>query len=348
MDKKTIQVKSLFRPAIIVPAAVVLVLCLLPQFIKGYPLHTLTLIILYAALGSAWNWLGGFAGQASLAHAVFFGLGAYINSMLQVHFEVNPWVAMLVAMAGVGIISILVGLPVFRLSGPYFSIATIAIGEVVKIIFINWKATGGAVGMYLPIRESSLLNFQFNDKAPYYYIILAFYFVAVSITYWLKNSRSGYYFRAIKEDPQAAKALGINIVQSKLLAMVLSGMMCAMVGSFYVNFTLYIDPDNVFRFMTSVQIALIAVLGGVGSVWGPLIGSVIILLLSEGSRAYLGGIGAGLDFVIYGLMIMLIAIFQPNGIIGAVENYRKKKRLKKRQMQEATDAAKEVGDHGAA
>ena len=316
----------LLKPQTIVPLLIVSFLLFLPLMVKGYQLHTLILILMYAVLASAWNWLGGYAGQVSLAHAVFFGLGAYTNGMLQTIFHVNPWPATLAAMLVVGLLSVLIGLPCFRLSGHYFAIATIAVGEIVKVIFINWKAAGGAVGLYIPLRDNSIANFQFHSKIPYYYIILAILVITIGITYWLHNSRSGYYFRAIKEDPEAAKALGINPVSTKLLAMVLSGVICALVGSFFVNFQLYIDPDSVFRFMMSVQIALIAVLGGMGTIWGPVVGSVIIVLLSESSRSYLGGIGAGLDFVIYGLLIMLIAVYQPGGIVGAVNAYRKKKR----------------------
>lgn len=328
------------------PLLILVILLFLPLVVKGYTLHTVILVLMYAVLGMAWNWLGGYAGQVSLAHAVFFGLGAYTNGMLQTIFQVNPWVATLGAMLVVGLLSVLIGLPCFRLSGHYFAIATIAIGEIVKVIFINWKAAGGAVGLYIPLRESSLINFQFYSKVPYYYIILAILVIAVAISYWLHNSRNGYYFRAIKEDPEAAKALGINLVTTKLLAIVLSGVICALVGSFFVNFQLYIDPDSVFRFMMSVQIALIAVLGGMGTVWGPVIGSVIIVLLSEGSRSYLGGMGAGLDFVIYGLLIMVIAIYQPGGIMGAINSYRKKKsrlsQLKARE--EALAAETEVSE----
>ena len=340
MEKKGLLSKSLLKPAYIAPAVIGILLLLVPTVLKGYLLHVATLILMYATLASAWNWLGGFAGQASLAHAVFFGLGAYANGMLQTYAKMNPWLATLSAMVIVGLLSALIGLPIFRLSGAYFSIATIAIAEMCKIIFVNWPATGGAVGMYLPIRESSLLNFQFSEKLPYYYTILVMFAGAVAITYWLKNSRNGYYFRAIRENPEAAKALGINILKTKLLAMVLSSMVCAMVGSFYVNMQLYIDPDNAFRFMTSVQIALIAVLGGMGSVWGPLIGSIIILTLSESSRAFFGGMGAGLDFVIYGALIIVIAVCEPGGIIGAVEGFRKKtNRLSNLQKREAEAAS---------
>lgn len=320
------------------PALMLLILAAIPLMISGYYLHSIILVLMYTVLGSAWNWLGGFAGQMSMAHAVFYGVGAYVCGCCQIWWNVNPWVATLISVIVVGLFSILMGLPVFRLRGHYFSIATIAVGEIVKTLFINWPAAGGAVGLYLPIRENSFANFQFRTKVPYYYIILIIAALAVGITYWLKNSRKGYYFRAIKENPDAAKSLGIDIVQSKLLAITLSGMFCALAGSFYVNYVLYIDPEGMFRFLTSVQIALIAVMGGMGTVWGPLVGSVIIIALSEGSRTFLGGMGTGLDLVIYGMLIMLIAVYQPGGIIGAVQAW-KRGRDKRRTSQAKKEVA---------
>lgn len=323
---------NLLNPSIIIPAVALIILLLIPKLISGYFLHTVILILMYATLGAAWNWLGGFAGQISLAHAVFFGLGSYVNACCQIWFGINPWVAMVISMIIVGVFSVLIGIPCFRLKGHYFAIATIALGEIIKTIFVNWPAAGGAIGLYIPIKDISLKNFQFYSKIPYYYIILMMYILSTLITIWIKNSRNGYYFRAIKEDPEASKALGIDLVKTKLLAMWLSGVMCAMVGSFYVNYVLYIDPEGSFLFMNSVKIALIAVMGGMGSVFGPIIGSIIIILLSEGSRIYLGGMGAGLDFVIYGLLIMIIAVYQPGGIVGAFNSYTKKRKKAKRQI----------------
>ncbi len=244
---------------------------------------------------------------------------------------------MIIAMVIVGTFSVLIGIPCFRLKGHYFAIATIAVGEIVKIIFINWKEAGGAVGLYLPILDVSLKNFQFISKEPYYYIILVMLIIATLITVWLKNSRNGYYFRAIKDDPEASKALGIDLVRTKLLAMGLSGVICAMVGSFYVNYVLFIDPESSFLFMNSVKIALIAVMGGMGTVFGPIVGSVIIILLSESSRIYFGGLGAGIDLIIYGLLIMVIAIYQPGGIVGAINDF-----IDKRKKQTTTPETTEV------
>jgi branched-chain amino acid transport system permease protein len=324
----SVDKKVWLTPSRVLPFIFFGILLLLPTVVTGYYLHSLILILMYAVLGTAWNWLGGFAGQISLAHAVFFGLGAYACGCSQVWWDWNPWLGTIFAMVLVGVLSGLIGLPCFRLKGHYFAIATIAVGEIVKVIFINWQAVGGAVGLYLPIRETSLANFQFDSKIPYYYIILIMLIISTLITIWLKNSRNGYYFRAIKEDPEASKALGINLVKTKLLAMVLSGTICAMVGSFYVNYILYTDPESAFLFMTSVQIALIVVMGGMGTVWGPIIGSIIIISLSEGSRIFLGGMGAGIDFVIYGLLIMLIAVYQPGGIVGAIDNAIKKRKIR--------------------
>ncbi|MEA5059933.1 MAG: branched-chain amino acid ABC transporter permease [Candidatus Pelethousia sp.] len=332
---KKLDIQNFAKSPMVPPLLMLLLLAVIPLVISGYYLHSIILILMYTVLGSAWNWLGGFAGQMSMAHAAFYGVGAYVCGCCQVWWEMNPWIATLISVVIVGLFSILVGLPVFRLKGHYFSIATIAIGEIIKTLFINWEAAGGAVGLYLPIRQNSFANFQFRSKVPYYYIIMLLAALAVGITYWLKNSKNGYYFRAIKENPDAAKALGINIVGSKLLAITLSGMFCALAGSFYVNYVLYIDPDGMFRFLTSVQIALIAVMGGMGTVWGPLIGSVIIIALSEGSRTFLGGMGAGLDLVIYGLLIMLIAVYQPGGIVGAVETWKRR-----RKQQHATAKSK--------
>lgn len=329
MDNSKINSKRLFNYANIAQAVFVLLLLFLPMIVTGYYLHSIILVLMYAVLGCAWNWLGGFAGQISLAHAVFFGLGAYVNGLCQVWFGMNPWLAAAISVVLVGIFSIIIGIPTFRLKGHYFAIATIAIGEIVKILFVNWPGAGGAVGLYLPIKDSSLVNFQFYSKIPYYYIILIILFLAILITKWLKNSKYGYYFRAIKEDPDASKAVGIDIVRTKLLAMALSGSVCALVGSFYLNYVLFIDPESVFLFMNSVKIALIAVLGGMGTVYGPVVGSFIIILLSEASRIYFGGMGAGLDLIIYGLLIMLIAIYQPDGLVGAFENMIRKRRRKR-------------------
>lgn len=328
MENNNLLKKSWLRPSNIIIAVLFIFLLILPNIISGYYLHAVNLILMYAVLGTAWNWIGGFAGQISLGNAVYFGLGAYSSVCTQLWWGWNPWLGLLAGMIVAGIVALLVGLPCFRLKGHYFAIATMAVGEIVNIIFTNWQGAGGAAGLYLNIKESSLLQFQFSSKIPYFYTILLLLIVATLITFWLKNSRSGYYFRAIKENPDAAKALGINLVSRKLLALILSGVVSSVAGFFWANYVLFIDPESVFPMMMSVQIALIAVLGGMGTVWGPIIGACIIIPLSEGSRMFLGGMGSGIDFLIYGLLIMLVAVYQPGGFVGAVNDYKRKRKNK--------------------
>ena len=325
-ENKLLSKKNMLKPVNAIPILILLFLLLLPLLISQYYLHVVILILMYAVLGSAWNWIGGFAGQMSLGNAVYFGLGAYATALTQVWWGWNPWLGMLVGMVVAGIVALLIGLPCFRLKGHYFAIATMAVGEIINIIFTNWQKAGGASGIYLDIKPSSFLDFQFASKIPYYYVMLVLLILVTLLTIWLKNSRSGYYFRAIKENPDAAKALGINLVSRKLMALILSGAASSIAGFFWANYVLFIDPESVFLMMMSVQIALIVVMGGMGSVWGPMIGAAIIIPLSEGSRMFFGGMGAGMNYLIYGLLIMIVAVYQPGGIVGAVNAYREKRK----------------------
>lgn len=321
--------KSWLKPPNIIAACLLILLLILPLLISEYYLHVVILILMYAVLGTAWNWIGGFAGQISLGNAVYFGLGAYSTALVQTWWHWNPWVGLLIGIIVAGIVAMLIGLPCFRLRGHYFAIATMAVGEIISIFFMNWRGAGGAAGVYLDIKESSILQLQFSSKVPYFYLILGLLIIVTCITIWLKNSRSGYYFIAIKENPDAAKALGINLVNRKLMALVLSGAASSVAGAFWANYVLFIDPESVFHMMMSVQIALIAVLGGMGTLWGPLIGASIIIPLSEGSRMFFGGMGAGMNYLIYGLLIMLVAVYQPGGIVGAVNAYMARRKNKR-------------------
>lgn len=329
MVKNALLLKNFrLEPSYLVPGTMLAVLFILPIILSTYYIHLAILILMYAVLGTAWNWIGGFAGQISLGNAVYFGIGAYTTTCTQLWWGWNPWVGLLTGTALAAVAATLIGLPCFRLKGHYFAIATIAVGEIVNIIFTNWEKAGGAAGMYLTILKSSFWQFQFSSKVPYYYIILVFLVIATGTTIWLKNSRSGFYFRAIKENPDAAKALGINLVSTKLMALILSALATSAAGAFWANYVLFIDPESVFSLTMSTQIALIVVMGGMGTIWGPLIGTCIIVPLSEGSRMLLGGGGAGIDSMVYGGLIMLVAVYQPGGIMGAIEQYKKKKSLK--------------------
>jgi branched-chain amino acid transport system permease protein len=240
---------------------------------RPYPRDVMIRIFLYALLAQAWNLLAGYCGQISLGNAVFFGIGAYTSSVLALWWGVSPWLGMLAGMGMAVVVSQGIGFPCFRLRGHYFAIATIAIGEIVQTIMINWDALGGARGLSLPIKPETLVNFQFHRaKWPYYYIALGLFAGVFAATAWIERARAGYYFRAIREDPEAAASLGVPLTRYKLLAIAVSAAFTAAGGSFYAQYVLFIDPESVFPLILSILICLVAVLGGVGTLWGPLRG----------------------------------------------------------------------------
>jgi branched-chain amino acid transport system permease protein len=301
-----------------IPAALGLALLVFPWvFVQPYPRDVMIRIFLYALLAQAWNLLGGFCGQISLGTAVFFGIGAYTSSVLSLWWGVTPWLGMPAGMALAVLVSQAIGYPCFRLRGHYFAIATIGIGEIVQTVAINWDAIGGARGVWLPIKAETLVNFQFHRaKWVYYYIALALLAAVFGATALVQRSRLGYYFRAIREDPDAAQSLGVPLTRYKLLAIAASAAFTAVGGSFYAQYVLFIDPESVLPTSLSILICLVAVLGGVGTLWGPALGAAVLISLSETTRIWLGGTGKAVDLMIYGGLIVLVSVFQPGGLMG--------------------------------
>ncbi len=295
-------------------------------FTKPFPRHVMITIFLYGMLAQAWNVLAGYCGQISLGHAVFFGTGAYTSTVLVRQLGLSPWAGMLAGAALAVALSQVIGYPVFRLRGHYFAIATIAVGEIIQTLIINWDWVGGARGLFVPIkRPDSFANFQFNEsKQTYYYIALGLLALAFWLTRRMERSRTGYYFRAIREDQDAAASLGIPVARYKQRAMALSAGLTALGGTFYAQYILFIDPESVLPLSLSILICLVAVLGGVGTLWGPLIGAAILVPLSEGTRVYLGGTGKALDLLVYGALIMLISVIQPGGIMALGQRGRRR------------------------
>ncbi len=285
-------------------------------FTQPYPRDVMIRIFLYALLAQAWNLLGGYCGQISLGNAVFFGIGAYASSVLGLRWGLSPWLGMLAGAALAVAVSQAIGFPCFRLRGHYFAIATIGIGEIVQTVAINWDAIGGARGIWLPIRPETLLNFQFHRaKWAYYYIALALAAAAFGWTAVVERSRMGYYFRAVREDADAAQSLGVPLTRAKLLAIAGSAAFTAVGGSFYAQYVLFIDPESVLATSFSILICLVAVLGGVGTLWGPALGAAVLVALSESTRVYLGGTGKAIDLMIYGGLIVVVAVLQPGGLM---------------------------------
>lgn len=286
-------------------------------FRQPFPQDLAIKVFLFGGLASAWNVLGGFTGQVSLGNAIFFGVGAYADAVVQTHWGWTPWAGALLGMAAAVGIGVLIGYPCFRLKGHYFAMATLVIGEVISTLFMNWQWVGGAIGVYIPIRDDTWKYYQFGTtKLPYYYVTLAFLVSTVVLSAALLRSRMGYYFRAIREDQDAARSLGVPARRYKLAAMGISAALTSVGGSLYAQYVLFIDPNSVFPMMLSIQVVLIAILGGVGTLWGAVLGAVVLIPLSEFTRIYIGGTGSGLDLIAYGLLIVVISVIQPRGILG--------------------------------
>ncbi len=279
-------------------------------------LNLAVLILLAAQLGVAWNILGGYAGQISLGHAAFFGVGAYTATLLFMNFDVSPWIGIPAGGLVAALIGLVVGWSCFRLKGHYFAMATIAVAEIVQIGFNNWEYAGAAVGLSLPMTKRGWSVMIFNDKASYFWLALGLLVFSLLINFAIERSHVGYYFRAIKDEPDAARSLGVSQTLYKQLALFASAFLTAMGGGLYAFKELYIDPPSVLATGLSIKMALAAILGGVGTLFGPVVGAVILTAIEEGSRTLFGGTGRGTDLIIYALVIIGIAIYYPRGVIG--------------------------------
>jgi len=296
---------------------VVAALVLLPQLLTGRPfeLRLLTIICLYATMGQAWNILGGYAGQISIGHGLFFGLGAYASTIAVLSLGLNPWIGGLLAIAVAAASGVLMGLTCFRLRSHYFVIATLVVAESVFLIFSQWSLVGAAVGLELPIRPSGWMNFEFHRvKVPYYYIALTMMLGVTLLVVWMERSKLGYVLKAIRDDEDAVRSLGLSPLRYKLIAMAISAGILGFCGTFYAQYVLLVDPPSVLAGSISVIVALVTIFGGIGTISGPIIGSFALISLSEYSRVYFSGSGRNVDLLIYGALIMLIAAYCPGGI----------------------------------
>ncbi|MBV8916064.1 MAG: branched-chain amino acid ABC transporter permease [Acetobacteraceae bacterium] len=281
-----------------------------------YSRNLLIITVLFAGLAQAWNILGGYCGQISLGHALYLGIGAYVSTMLFVHGGVPPTAGMFVGGAVAGLCALLVGWPCFRLSGHYYAIATVVVGEIGYLLFLNWDWVGAATGLYVPFKGESLIDLQFRtDKLPFHYVALAFAAVTWAVAFVIEGRAWGYAWRAVRDDVVAARSLGVRVFPSKMAAAAISGFLTGMGGAIYAQYVGYIDPDSILAGQLSILIALPAVLGGVGTLWGPLVGAAVLIPLSELSRSYLGGGGRGVDLMIYGGLIVLVALLRPAGLV---------------------------------
>jgi len=275
------------------------------------------MFMLFATVSQGWNVIGGFAGQVSFGHATFFGIGAYAALVLLKKYDLTPWAGMLIGGGVAVMLAAAIGYPVFRLKGHYFAISTFAVAEIVERLFMNWDYVEGAIGLPAPVLPEGLFNFMwYKTKIPYFYIAFVFFLLVLFLAYRIQQSRLGFYFRAIKQSPEAAEGLGIDTARYKMVAMIISAFLTSLCGSFYAQYILYIDPPSVLSLDISIKIVLITVLGGSGTVIGPILGAAILIPLSEYSRILLGGTGKGVDLIVFGALIVIISVFQPQGIAG--------------------------------
>ena len=305
------------RKELIVAGLLLAVAVFAPMAIRDVTaLNVIILALLFAGLAQAWNIIGGYCGQISLGHAVYFGMGSYVSTLLYVQAGLPPSAGIFIGGAVGGLAALLVGWPCFRLSGHYYAIATVVVGEIGYLLFLNWDYVGGATGVYIPIAKPSLINLQFGkDKLPYLHLVLAFVAATWLAAWLIEGSRWGYAWRAVKDDAVAARSLGVNIFASKMAASAISGFFTGLGGAIYGLYVGYIDPDSVMAGHFSILIALPAVLGGVGTLWGPILGAALLIPLKELSSSYLGGSGRGVDLMLYGAMIIVVALARPQGLV---------------------------------
>jgi branched-chain amino acid transport system permease protein len=270
--------------------------------------------LLAAISASAWNIVGGYAGQVSVGHSMFFGLGAYTPLLFYTLWGWPPLAGIPVGILLSIALAVVIGLPTFRLSGHYFSMATIAVAELIRIFFGTWTLVGGAIGLQGPAVARGWWDLTFAGDLPYYYIFLAVLALLLFVTYEVQRRRFGFYLRAIKASERAARSLGAPVRLTKLQALALSATFTSAAGSLYAAKTGFIDPDSGFGILVSVQMVIVAALGGAGTLFGPLLGALILVPLQTAANTWLGGGGTGLTFILYGGIIVLIARFEPGGL----------------------------------
>ena len=273
------------------------------------------LVLLYAIAASSWNIVGGYAGQVSVGHVVFFGCGAYAAMGAYAHFGLSPLVGLPAGIVLAVTIAAVIGVPTLRLSGHYFSMATIAVAELIRLVVTNTNYLGAAVGLSGPPVPRNVFDVSFISALPYYYLFLVILAITLLITWWMANSRMGFYLRAIKDSERAARSLGVPASRAKLHAYMLSAGLTSVAGALYAMMFGFVDPESGLGILISVKMLIMAALGGAGLLFGPLVGAAILVPLEELSNSLLGGQGAGLTFVVYGAIIVLIARFQPGGLL---------------------------------
>jgi branched-chain amino acid transport system permease protein len=328
-------------PAVVAFVAFVAAFAVFPQLVrKPYVLHMSVVFFLAVVQGQAWNVIGGYTGQYSVGHAAFFGIGAYVTMMLLEVNKIAPWWGIWAAVASGVLLSLVVGSITFRLRGPYFVLASIAVAEILRLAALYWKGfTRGAEGYLVsdvPTLHLLGMEIEFITKRSFYYVGLIAAVAVIVVNVLVQHSKLGYYFQAIREDQDAAHSLGIHLAFYKNVALAISAAFTAFAGGFYAIFVKFIDPNAVFEIGVSVQMVLICIIGGIGTILGPVLGAAVLVPLSEVLRnprglAQLGILSSDSPFIefverrlsnawllVYGVLVVVVILFAPDGVLGVV------------------------------
>ena len=302
-------------------AALAAALLALPHVASAYVLSVATLILYFAYTGQAWNVMMGFAGQLSLGHSLYVGVGGYAAAGLYFHYGLGAWAGIWLAIALCVLLGAAIGFLAFRfgISGVYFALLTIAFAEFTRIGFDHIQWLGGPGGLFIKVEQREawdLLNLR-GTPAMFYYVMLALAAGAFLLCFYLLRSRAGYYWQAIRENEEAAQALGINTFRWKMLAVVISSAMTAVSGVFFAFYYNNLFPEQIFHISRSIEIILGPIIGGIGTLFGPILGAAVLTLLADGITDLLGALGwefPGVKQVLYGIVLLVVVMFLPHGI----------------------------------
>jgi len=309
-------------------AASIVIFPLIPH--SAFAMATMIQFFIFSLYGMGWNTIGGYGGQVDLGKAQYVGIGAYTTTVMLIRWDVPFWISMPIGMCFAVIWSFIIGYPLFKLKGHYFAIATIATALVLQDIFEVWNFVGAARGLEIsPVKYPSpdFLRLIFKEDVYYYYVILGFFFLGILYINWFRKSRLGYQLRSIRDNEDLARSLGINVHWAKIKTYAIATAFVSMAGSFHACYIKSIEPEDTMSLDLSILIALMAMLGGAGSLWGPIIGAAVLIPLKSYLAEWLGArVGlVGIDLIIYALIIMVISAFEPRGIWGILEKVRRRK-----------------------
>ena len=309
------------RRIFVAHAVLVVVLLAAPGLLNPYLLSAAILMLYAAFVGQAWNVMMGFCGQLSLGHSLYVGIGAYVAAGLFVHFNLNPWLGAVLAVLVAAGLGLIIGFLAFRfgIGGVYFALLTIAFAEFTRIGFEHWQWLGATGGLFLPVKErgvTDLVNLR-GSPAMFYYLALAMCVAAYLACWKLKASRAGYYWRAIRENEEAARALGIDTFRYKLYAVAVSSGMTAVAGVFFAFYYNNLFPEQIFSMARSIEIILGPIIGGIGTLFGPVLGAFVLIVLGEGLSDLMNALGVtvpGVKQVFYGVCLLVAISFMPHGV----------------------------------